>query len=99
MAHPGRFKISSRNRDPDAYANPAVREARRIKRIVDSLREEIRDEATTVRARQIFKTPRELFRLEIENATMGYHRTTVLDREVLDALREDAGVGQRLRVE
>ena len=99
MAHPGRFKIASRNRDFDAYTDPVHRETRRLQRIVESLREEIRDEATVVRARRIFKTPRELFRLEIENSAMGYHRTTVLDREALERLQEDADVGTRLRVE
>ena len=99
MPHPGRFKIASRNRDFDGYADPALREARRLQRIVDSLREEIRDEATVVRARQIFSTPRELFRLEIENTAMGYHRTTVLDRNALETLQEDAEVGTRLQVD
>ena len=98
MAHPGRFKVPSRNRSFELHLDPAVRSARRIQRVVDSLRDEIRDEATVVRARRIFAEPRELFRLEIENEAMGYQRTTVLDRDVLDALRDDDAVGRRLEV-
>ena len=99
MARPGSFRIPSRNRSFEAYLDPSAREARRVQRIVESLRGEIQDEATTVRARRIFAQPREVFRLEIENAQMGYHRTTVLERAVLDALRADDEVGQRLRLE
>ncbi len=99
MTQPGRFKIPSRNRSFETYLDPAARNARRVQRVVDSLRNEIRDEATTVRARRIFAEPRELFRVEIENASMGYLRTTVLDRSVLDALRDDDAVGERLEVQ
>lgn len=99
MAHPGSFKVPSRNRSFEAYLDPNVRDARRVQRLVESLRGEIQDDATTVRARRIFAEPRELFRLEIENPEMGYHRTTVLERPVLDALRADDAVGQRLRLD
>ena len=99
MTRPGSFKIPSRSRSYEAYLDPSVREARRVQRLVESLRGEIQDDATTVRARRIFAQPREVFRLEIENPELGYHRTTVLERPVLDALRADDEVGQRLRLE
>jgi len=98
MTQPGRFKIPSRNRSFETSLDPGMRHARRLQSVVDSLRDEIRDEATTVRARRIFAEPRELFRVEIENAAMGYQRTTVLDRSLLDALRDDEIVGRRLEV-
>jgi len=91
MPQPGSFKVASRHRSFETSLDPAVQGKLRVKRTVESLREEIRDEATTVRARRIFERPRELFRLEIQNPDMGYQRTTLLDRETLDALcSEDA---------
>ncbi len=95
---PGSFKVQSRNRAFEAYLDPAVRGARRVARILDSLRREIRDEGTTVRARRIFEQPREIFRLEIESETLGYQRTTLLDREALDELLADGPVRARLVV-
>ena len=99
MARPGSFKIARRNRAFESQLDPNVREARRVQRLVESLRGEIQDDATTVRARRIFAQPREVFRFEIDNPQMGYRRTTVLERPLLDAIRADYEVGRRLRLE
>jgi hypothetical protein len=36
----------------------------------------------------VFKTPREIYRLELELPEFGYQRTTLLDREALEELLE-----------
>lgn len=99
MVHPGSFRIPNRNRSFESCLDPSAREARRVQRLVESLRCEIQDDATIVRARRIFAEPREVYRLEIDNPQMGYHRTTVLERPLLDAIRADVEVGQRLHLE
>lgn len=98
MAHPGRFKLLSRNRSFDAYLDPAMRAARRVQRILDSLRAEIAqgDPEDAVRVRRIFHSPREIFRLEIEDPGRGYMRTTLLDRDALEELLEADEVRARL---
>lgn len=98
MEHSGRYKLASRNRALEAYLDPAVRSARRVRRILDSLRDEIGCGGTAVRVRRIFARPREIFRLEIESPELGYQRTTLLDREALEALLEAEEVRSRLRI-
>ena len=70
----------------------------RVHRIVDSLRDEIlaAGESTTLRVRRVFSTPREIFRLEIERPEFGYLRTTLLDRDALEALLESDEVRDRV---
>lgn len=98
MTQPGSFKVHSRNRAFEAYLDPSVRSARRIARILESLRREIRAADTRVRARRIFERPREIFRLEIESETLGYQRTTLLDRPALEELLAEASVRERLEI-
>lgn len=98
MANPGSYRILGRNRALDPYVDPALRAARRTRRILDSLRDEIALGESTVRVRRIFERPRELFRLEIESPELGYQRTTLLDRDALEALLEAEEVRERLRV-
>lgn len=98
MDQPGRYKVASRNRALEAYLDPAVRSARRVRRILDSLRDEIGGGETDVRVRRIFVRPREIFRLEIESLEFGYQRTTLLDREALELLLEAEEVRSRLRI-
>lgn len=98
MDRPGRYKVMGRNRAFEDYLDPAVRSARRVRRILDSLRDEIGGGETAVRVRRIFARPREIFRLEIESPELGYQRTTLLDREALDALLEADEVRTRLRI-
>ncbi len=90
MLIPGRFKYLGRGRSYEALEHPEVRGKKRVRRIVDSLLEEICSEDTVVRARRIFETPREIFRLEIRNASLRYQRTTLLDRETLEAVQAEA---------
>ena len=63
----------------------------RVRRIVDSLREEIvgGEDEPLLRVRRVFSTPREIFRLEIERPALGYQRTTLLDRDALETLLEE----------
>lgn len=98
MAQPGSFKVQSRNRAFEAYLDPSVRSARRTQRILESLRREIAEGDTQVRARRVFERPREIFRLEIESEKLGYQRTTLLDRPALETLMAEACVRERLEI-
>ena len=93
----GSYKIAGRSGAFDV--DPAVRFARRVERILDSLGAQITadDTAKTVRVRQILSEPREIFRLEIEIPEQGYQRTTLLDRDALEDLLEVEGVRERVR--
>jgi hypothetical protein len=99
MVQRGSFRIASRGRAWEASQDPVLRRTRRIERLLDSLRLEIQDGGTTVRARRVFETPREIFRLEIESPGLGYQRTTLLDRDTLDELLEVDAVRTRLRLD
>ncbi|MDJ0786966.1 MAG: hypothetical protein QNK05_09185 [Myxococcota bacterium] len=98
MAQPGSFKVISRNRAFDDYADPAMRGARRVERILDSLRVEIATGESTVRVRRIIEHPREIFRLEIESEPLGYLRTTLLDADALEDLLATDDVRSRIRM-
>jgi hypothetical protein len=76
--------------------HPAVRSARRVRRILDSLRNEI-VEGGEVRIRRVIQSPREIFRLELEMPALGYQRVTLLDRESLEQLLEAEDVLERVR--
>jgi hypothetical protein len=67
---------------------------RRSRRILDSLRSEIVESGGQLRIRQVFATPREIYRVELELPDMGYLRTTLLDREALESLLEQEDVQQ-----
>ena len=45
-------------------------------------------EGAHLRIRQVFQTPREIYRLELELPELGYQRTTLLDRDALEELLE-----------
>jgi len=94
----GSYKIASRNGAFDGYLDPAVRCARRVERILDSLRAQItaEDGRKTVRVRRILSEPQEVFRLEIEIPALGYQRTTLLDRDSLEELLEFEEVRDRV---
>lgn len=98
MANPGSFRLISRNRAFDDYENPAMRGARRVERILDSLRVEIANGESTVRVRRIIEHPREIFRLEIESEGLGYLRTTLLDGDALEDLLATDDVRARVRI-
>ncbi len=95
----GSYKIASRSGAFDGYLDPAVRCARRVERILDSLRAQITADngKKTVRIRRILSEPREIFRLEIEIPEQGYQRTTLLDRDALEELLEVEEVRERVR--
>jgi hypothetical protein len=99
MVQRGSFRIASRTRAWEASQDPALRRTRRLERLLDSLRLEIQDVATRVRARRVFEAPREVFRLEIESPELGYQRTTLLDRDALEELLEIDAVRSRLRLD
>lgn len=99
MSRPGSYRVPSRNRAFENYLDPGVQRARRVQRILDSLRSELGGEGTEVRIRRIFSQPREIFRLEIEAQEMGYQRTTLLDRDALDELMESDDVRARIRIQ
>jgi hypothetical protein len=88
----GSYKIANRSRAFDGLIDPLGRSERRVQRILESLRTEILEGGGgNLRIRQVFQTPREIFRLELELPQLGYQRTTLLDRDALEELlAEDA---------
>lgn len=62
----------------------------RARRMLDSLRDQILEGGggRNLRIRQVFRTPREIYRLELELPELGYQRTTFLDRDALEQLLE-----------
>lgn len=60
----------------------------RSDRIVDSLRTQILelDVEQSLRIRQVFENPREIYRIELDRPEQGYLRTTLLDRDALEDL-------------
>jgi len=99
MRPPGSYKIASRSRAFDAYLDPGARGARRARRIIESLRDEIVEGGggDGLRIRRIFSSPREVFRLELELPELGYQRTTLLDRDALEELLAADDVRARVR--
>ena len=102
MKPPGSYKIryqraarssapafESDSADPiDALLAHIAGNERRTQRLVDSLREEILEEGSTLRIRQVFSTPREVYRIELHRPELGYQRITLLGREALETLLE-----------
>ncbi|MAI77358.1 MAG: hypothetical protein CL917_00270 [Deltaproteobacteria bacterium] len=78
--------------DPFGYG-PA-----RAQRVIDSLRYQILQGGPdqSLRIRQIFSTPREVFRIEILETDPEYKRTTLIDRDALEDLLECDQVRERL---
>ncbi len=98
MTQPGRFKVPSRNRSFEEHLHPSMRAARRVERILDSLRAEIEAGEVHVRVRRVFQQPREIFRLEIDQPEFGYQRTTLLERDALEELLAQDGVRDRVEL-
>ena len=102
MRPPGTFKLLGRARrrergEPDAH-DPMALCAGRGDRIVDSLRMQILDgaEDQSLRIRQIFHDPKEIFRVEIDCPDQNYQRTTLLDRDALEDLLATDDVRERV---
>ena len=79
-----------RDIDYDRLLGPILDGGPRLQRILDSLRNEIIEGGggRNVRIRQVFREPREIYRLELELPELGYQRTTLLDRDALEELLE-----------
>jgi len=104
MRPPGSFKIARRHRlgRTPARANSAVAapvylqasDEDRSQRVLESLRSEILEggAAGNLRIRCVFRSPREIYRLELELPERDYQRTTLLDRDALEELLEADGV-------
>jgi hypothetical protein len=91
----GAYKLTNRGRSVGGYADPLPRGGLRSQRILDSLRNEILGGAgSSLRIRQVFESPREIFRLELELPEYCYQRTTLLDRDALEELLEADEVRQ-----
>jgi len=90
----GAYKVASRTGGIDHLLDPLVRSEIRWQRILESLRNEIvgGGGGQTLRIRQVFRTPREIYRLELELPELGYQRTTLLDRDALEELLAAEGV-------
>jgi hypothetical protein len=86
----GTYKIANRGGALDAFLDPLLNSERRVQRILESLRSEIVEAGNgrSLRIRQVFRTPREIYRLELELPELGYQRTTLLDRDALEELLE-----------
>ena len=97
MRPPGTFKLLGRVRRQPGGFDPHAHYASRSDRIVDSLRHQILepDEEQSLRIRQIFEEPKEIYRIEIERPERGYQRTTLLDRDALEDLLATDDVRER----
>ena len=84
----GSFKIANRGHLQDGLVDPLSRSELRSQRIVESIRAQIADggPGQSLRIRQVFRAPRELFRLELDLPELGYQRTTLLVRDALEEL-------------
>ena len=98
MKPPGTFKLLGRaRRDTSDPLDPLALGVDRCDRIVDSLRAQILegDEDQSLRIRQIFTAPREIYRVEIDRPDQSYQRTTLLDRDALEELLATDDVRER----
>jgi hypothetical protein len=103
MKPTGTYKLSHRGRAPrwlravgssispdpiDGFLEGIARSEHRVRRILESLRDEILEGGggPNLRIRRVFQTPREIFRLELTRPELGYQRTTFLDRDALEEL-------------
>ncbi len=82
---PGSFRVASQRRAFDVYGDPDIRRARRIRRILASIQDDL-EQGGTVYVRQILRGTMELYRLELELPELAYQRITILDRETLTEL-------------
>ena len=98
MRPQGSYKIAGRRRALEGLEDPALRSLRRVRRILDSIRAQIVEgsDPECIRLRQVFSSPREIYRLEIELPELSYQRTTLLDRDTLEELLEEEAVRARV---
>jgi hypothetical protein len=84
--NPGSFRIRH-GRRAYPFLSPGARRAHRIRRILDSIQEDL-EQGGTASVRQILRDPVELYRIELELPDLAYQRTTILDRKTLTTLLE-----------
>jgi len=99
MRPPGTFKLLGRaRRNAMGSMDPLALCDDRSDRIVDSLRAQILegDEDQSLRIRQVFDNPREIYRIEIERPEQSYQRTTLLDRDALEDLLATDDIRERV---
>ena len=97
MKPPGTYKLSFRSVEPPDLMDQLAPGESRVRRTLDSLREQIRQaEATNLRIRQIFQNPREIFRVDLDLPEANGQRTTLLDRDALEDLLETEAVRDAL---
>ncbi|MDH3520654.1 MAG: hypothetical protein OEM49_09375 [Myxococcales bacterium] len=72
----------------DTPMDQYVRSEQRIRRILDSLRDQIipGGGGKNLRIRRVFSQPREVYRVELDLPELGCQRTTFLDRDALEEL-------------
>ncbi len=95
----GRFKLTNRAPRAPAAMDPLLESGfGRCQRIVDSLRLQILSGGPEqyLRIRQIFSTPREVYRIEIREPELHYNRTTLLDADALEDLLESEEIRDRV---
>jgi hypothetical protein len=95
----GTYKLSGRTRgSTPSWVDPLGFGFGRCQRIVDSLRSQILEggPGQSLRIRQVFASPREIFRVEISEPSLSCERTTLLDRDSLEDLLETDGVRERV---
>jgi hypothetical protein len=99
MKPSGTYKLTYRRRSvAEAAFDPIAIGLGRCQRIVDSLRFQILHGGPeqSLRIRQIFSGPREIYRVEISEPELRCSRTTLLDRDALEDLLETDGVRERV---
>ncbi len=85
---PGRFRLSNQPPGLRAGLDPWGEGQRRVRAILHSIQQDV-FEGATARVRQILSSPHELYRVEVEREEWSYLRTTILDRDALEALIEE----------
>ena len=95
----GTFKIlrNAKRHAPDPM-DPIALCGDQSERIVNSLRDQILegDGEQSLRIRQIFDDPKEVYRVEIQRPHQAYQRTTLLDRDALEDLLATADIRARV---
>lgn len=99
MKPPGTYKLAHRRRsDGESGWDPVSAGLGRCQRIIESLRCQIIQGGPdqSLRIRQVFSTPREIYRVEIREPDAGYSRTTLLDGDALEDLLQSDQVRERI---
>lgn len=99
MKPPGTYKLTHRRRSGGSDDwDPISAGFGRCHRIVESLRCQIIQGGPdqSLRIRQVFSAPREIYRVEIREPEVGYFRMTLLDGDALEDLLQSDQVRERI---